>query len=1093
VRRVGGSLVVSPTDLTKFLACEHLTALDLEVAGGLRKKPNQSTDELLQLLSTKGIEHEKRYLESLRQSRAVVEIPDEEFSTAERAAQTENAIRAGADVIYQAAFLYDGRIGYADFLLRTDRPSDLGAWSYDVADTKLARRLKVPALLQMASYGEHLRRVQGQPPVTLTVVAGDGTQHQFPFASVESYARRLVARFDAFVASPPATIAEPVEHCEQCRWIVDCYRTWRASDHLSFVAFLGSRQRKLIEDAGITTMAELGMKTADDLPAEINRGTRERILRQARLQLCERADGKPHYELLEPVESFGLLSLPEPDPADLYLDFEADRYIEPDGREFLAGIGDISGVFTALWAHSPEEERALTEQLIDQILCAWQAYPGMHVYHYAPYEKAALTRLVQRHTTREAELDILLRAQVFVDLYAVVRHGMVISKESYSIKKLEAFYWGAVRSKNSEVAEALSSTLAYEQWLVDGKQSHLDAIEAYNKDDVDSTRDLQRWLEHRRSELSKQHGTTFDRPVLEDPETKQPTHAERAEQDLVHRLLDGGHDLLAGLVGWHRREDRPAWWEFFRYADLPDEELLADATALGGPGTPTYQYAVKRSHVWRYPIPAQETRLAVDDLAFDVDSRKAVGTIVALDLAAGWVDLKFGQTAPPPSPRGLEPGGPVNTTVLRASIATTADNLLASTQTLATRLIDRVVPSSLPVCPDETPSDALIRIGTMLDGEVLAVQGPPGTGKSYNAARLIREWLDQGKKVGVTSLSHSVIGGLLTTVGRPALQKATEDQWCGDLAVAWTNDNSAVVKALADGDHKLVGGSAWLWARPDLRDSVDVLIVDEAGQFSLANAVAVAPAARSMVLLGDPQQLTQPTLAEHPYGAGVSALEHLLEGHPTVPPNRGIFFDRTWRMHPDVNEFVSLTSYEGRLHSRPGTEQQAIGEAGPWSGTGLRWVPVPHTDNSTSSDEEAAVVADIIADLINTSWTNSDGHTAPVTADDILVVAPYNVQVAVLRQALPAGIRVGTVDKFQGREGAVVIYSLTSSSSADAPRGIDFLYDTHRLNVAISRAKALAIVVGSPALLDAAVAKPDQVPLINAYCRYVESALQVPI
>jgi len=284
-----------------------------------------------------------------------------------------------------------------------------------------------------------------------------------------------------------------------------------------------------------------------------------------------------------------------------------------------------------------------------------------------------------------------------------------------------------------------------------------------------------------------------------------------------------------------------------------------------------------------------------------------------------------------------------------------------------------------------------------------------------------------------------------------------------------------------------------LWAREELAEAVDVLVVEEAGQFSLANAVAVARAAKSLVLLGDPQQLTQPTQAEHPYGAGVSALEYLLDGHPTIPRDLGIFFDRTWRMHPTVNEFVSRTAYEGRLVSRAGCERQSIGGTGPWSGSGLRWVPIEHTDNSTSATEEAEVIAAIVGDLLGTPWTNADGVTAPINVDDILIVAPYNVQVGVLRAALPAGIRVGTVDKFQGRQGVVVIYSLTSSTANEAPRGIDFLYNTHRLNVAVSRAKTLAILIGSPALLDAPVTKPEHVPLVNAFCRYVDMAYAVVV
>lgn len=1098
MQRTDSGLVVSPTDLTKFLACAHLTALDLQVANGQRSRPYSKTDEMLELLFEKGRDHEAKYLNLLKATRQVTEIEQDGKSRTARAADTEAAMRAGAEVIYQAAFLHDGRVGYADFLLRVDgRDSTFGNWSYDVADTKLARRLKVAALLQMATYGEHLRRIQAHPPQTLTVVAGDGVEHPFPFAHVEAYARRVTARFDQFVAASAPTIAEPVEQCTQCRWAAECNNAWRGADYLSFVAFLGRRQRNLFADARITTMAALAGASADNLPRAISRDTRGRLVRQAQLQVRERTTGEPCYELLDPKANLGLLSLPEPDPADLYLDFESDRYVEPDGIEYLAGIGEANGTFSMLWAHSAEQEKALVETLIDRILAAWRANPGMHVYHYAPYEQSALKRLVARYGTREYELDVLLRAEVFVDLYAVVRQALLVSKESYSIKKLEAFYWADERRKNTEVAEAVSSMLEYEQWLQDRNQQHLDDVAAYNKDDVDSTRDLHRWLEQRRVELCELRGTDIPRRTPEEGKSYEPSEEELAERDLAERLLAADRPLLAGLVGWHRREARPEYWEFFRFGKLTDEELVDDAIAIGQLGAPEYRRDILRSKIWRYPFPPQETRLRAGDTVHNVQDRKAVGEVVDLDPAAGWIELKIGATRDAPTLLGLQPTGPIDAKAARASLRETGELVLAGGTNLPALLLDQVVPASLPTRPGETPEDALIRIGTALNGEVLAVQGPPGTGKSYNASTLIRALLDQGKTVGVTALSHAVIGGLLAKVDRPGLQRSTHEQWCGNPSIVCADDNKKFDKLRDDTQPKLIGGTAWLWTRDAMKDSVDVLVIDEAGQFSLADATAVARAAKSVVLLGDPQQLRSPTVAEHPHDAGVSALEYLIGEHDTIAAERGIFFDRTWRMHPDVNAFVSHIAYEDKLESHPSTVGQCIAGTGWFSGTGLRYVPVVHADNSTSSPEEAAVVAQIVDGLLGTAWTNEKGVTAPITAADVLIVAPYNVQVATLRDAMAGhvadGLRVGTVDKFQGKEGAVVIYSTASSSADDAPRGTDFLFDTHRLNVAISRARAMAIMVSSPTLLDVAASKPESIPLINAHCCFAEMATPVAV
>ena len=268
----------------------------------------------------------------------------------------------------------------------------------------------------------------------------------------------------------------------------------------------------------------------------------------------------------------------------------------------------------------------------------------------------------------------------------------------------------------------------------------------------------------------------------------------------------------------------------------------------------------------------------------------------------------------------------------------------------------------------------------------------------------------------------------------------------------------------------------------------DYLFIDEAGQVSLADAVAMSPCARNLVLLGDPQQLPHVTQGIHPGGVGVSVLEHLLEGHDTVPPDRGLFLEQTWRMHPDVCEFISALAYDGRLQSQADCARQTITSAG-LSGTGLRYLPVPHAGNAQQSIEEAGAIADEIRRLLATgTFTDRNGTRRPLTPADILVVAPYNMQVRCLLQSLPAGVEVGTVDKFQGREAPVVFFSMASSSGDDIPRGLEFLFSRNRLNVAISRAKAMAVLVCSPRLLETRCRTVEQMRLVNGLCALAERA-----
>ena len=1088
-------LVLSPTDLTKHLACPHISTLDLAALDGQARGPGVVADDTLDLVFRKGMDHERAYLQRLRhQGRVVTEIPGG-YDVAGRIhaeQQTLAAMHAGADVIYQATF-YDGHWGgQADFLLRTDRPSDLGNWSYDIADTKLARRLKVPALLQMATYAARLAQLQGKSPQFLIVVTGDGVERPWRLADVASYARRARSRLRHAVEERPASEPVPVAYCSQCRWKTTCGDLWEAADDLSLVAGMRKDHRQTLVAAGISTVADLARASSTDLPRGIGKRSRERLVQQARLQMLERTTGAATYELLPPEAGKGLLGLPAPSRGDVYLDFEGDPFANDGaGREYLAGLWDRDSNFTPWWAHSFEQEQTLTERLVDDLIGRLKADPEMHVYHYAAYEQSALKRLTGRHGTRENELDTLLRGERLVDLYAVVRNGIRISKPSYSIKKLEDFYWGHTRKAGSEaeVADAMTSVVEYERFLVESDSGILASIEAYNREDVRSTHDLHVWLEERRHELEAIHRPLARRERKDGTASEESSVALQAEGALSERLRKADQPLLAGLVGWHRREERPKWWEFFRVADLDDEMLVEDGSTIGGVSAPRQVGEVKTSYLWRYEFEPQDCKLSVGDGAIDVDEPHAcLGTVVELDPVAGFVVLKRSKKIAPGQPRGFGPDGPINVKVLQASIARVGAQVLAGDSPLGKALLDRLVPRGLQVETAASPAELVLSVGRALSGEVLAVQGPPGSGKTTTAAALIRALLDDGLTVGVTALSHKVINNLLQAVGRPAWQKWDQPQDSGSGQITLAGSNGEVVAGLSSAATNLVGGTAWLWAREDMQDLVDVLVIDEAGQFSLANAVAVSSAAGSMVLLGDPQQLTQPSQAIHPDGAGISALDHLLDGHDTIPADRGVFLDRTYRMHPAITAFVSTTSYDGRLDSVEGLDVQSIQAAGALSGSGLRWLPIAHKANTSASDQEAEAVADLIDDLCGGTWVDAQGVERPLSLDDVLVVAPYNRQVARLIDKLPVGARVGTVDKFQGQQAPVVIYSTASSSADDAPRGVDFLYDLHRLNVAVSRAKVLTVIVASPDLLDAQVHSPEQLRAVNALCRYVEQA-----
>lgn len=1109
-------LVLSPTDLVAHLECPHLTTLNREVAEGTRAKPGHH-DPGADVVRRRGDEHEAAVLSDMAATYRVVEIP-RASGPAEAEELTFAAMKDGADRIFQATF-YDGRWrGHADFLVRNDsRASGLGDWSYDIADTKLARHVKASALLQMAVYAQRLDELQGVPPETLTVILGNRESVAVPFVDVAAYTRRAMREFEEWLAAPPSTYPVRVAHCAICPWAEHCAQQWRDDDDLVLVPFLRRDQRDAFGAAGITTVEALAAATDGALEAvrSVGASTKRKLADQARLQVEARAGAVPPYRFVTPVEPRrGLAALPEPDDGDLFLDLEGDPFFGDHGIEYLWGVSDVQDAFTAWWAHDAVAEQRAFEHVVDHAMRTWREHPGMHVYHYAPYEPSRLKQLSQRYGSRVDEVDALLRGERLVDLYAVVRQGLRVGTESYSIKALEQFYDPDSRA-GAEVKDAGASIVEYERWLAERDQSILDAIEAYNRDDCISTRRLRDWLEERRAELvglghavhrpgddladPAQHLTERD-PELVAVEARllADVPADRDAQSPAHRA----QVLLADLLEWHRRENRAEWWEFFRVRALALDELTDEPATLGGLRDPELLRREANSGVWRYHLPPQECRLRVGERAGHAGHEGGSSTIVRLDLDLGRVDLKRAIRNEQPHPVALLPQGPVPTQVqedaLRRIGTWVGEHGIdgeGTYQGVRDLLLGRSprLSGDVPLRLDgEAGVEALCRVAPSLAG-ALPVQGPPGAGKTYAGSHAVIRMLRAGRTVGITALSHRVITNLLDAVmaaddpAAPvvrAIQKADDGNASRRDGVTVVTSNGDVESALADGSVNLVAGTGWLFARPDVH--VDVLVIDEAGQFSLANAVAAGEAADALILLGDPRQLPQPAKGTHPEGAGASALEHVLGNHDTVPPDRGLFLDTTWRMHPDVCAPVSELSYDSLLHPRDGLERQIVAGDDELSGAGIRWYPVPHVGCSVRSDAEVDVVVDLVDRLTGREWTDADGRVSRLGADHILVVAPYNAQVGQLIATLDGRARVGTVDKFQGQQAPVVIVSLTTSSAADAPRGVDFVANRNRLNVAVSRARSLAVLVGSPALLTAPARSVEQLQGINTLCRLIE-------
>lgn len=953
---------------------------------------------------------------------------------------------------------------------------------------------------------------------------------------------------------PPAdTYPEPVEHCAICRWRVPCQQRRRDDDDLSLIASITARQRKVLKASGISTRR--GFAALVEVP-QFDHVSPQGIARaqaQARLQVQGEDRGLLLWEFVDPgrtedetlAANRGLTALPPRSPGDLFFDIEGARYYSEDGIEYglqyLFGIVDTAELddhgrpnYHEFWSFDRKDEKRAFEQVVDFIVDRRTRNPDLHVYHYNHYEPTALDhlselhetrediigRLMGRFATREDEVDHLLRRRVFVDLYRVVRQGIRASVESYSLKRIEGLYGFRREIGLDEVDERM---LGFERALDDSTArenvENQRVIAGYNADDCRATLELRNWLEDRRSDLAASLGVDeIPRPVASD-ETERTIEPEF--QALIGSLIAGIPDeertpeqearsLMADLLDWHRRDSKPGWWRFFRLQDLTDEELLAEPDAIGTLELVGTIAEHQRSIIVRYRFPAQEHPFRPGDQAVDPHSGKQ-WMIYDIDDAAGCLDIRRGRDNMSPHPSALIESGPIDTSSHRARLRDLAAQVAAIGNAAWTSgpefdLLLRRPPNvgagdHWTLRRDgEDVVEAGRRLAVALADSCLAVQGPPGSGKTFTGAKQIVDLVRAGRRVGVTANSHAVIRNLLNEValqnelGRPLLigQKPDSAEIFASPHATVYRQAPRLLGALSSGDAEVVGGTTWLWTREDFRDSVDVLVVDEAGQMSLANALGAAQAAPNLILLGDPQQLGQPSAAAHPPGSDISALERVLGEHVTMPEDIGLFIEHTRRMHPDVCAFTSEVFYEGRLASLEELRNQSVLGPGRFTGAGLRILDIVHDGNDDSSPEEAQVVAELVAELCAQQWQKADLSVDTIGLEGILVVTPFNAQIHEIQEALRArgilGARVGTVDKFQGQQAPVVIYSMASSTAEDAPRGMEFLYDLRRLNVATSRARCLAILVSSPELVRVFCRTPRQIVLANALCRFREMA-----
>jgi len=1209
MQKIDASVVLSPTDLANHLACKHLSWLNYRaMLGGPR--PSKEEDELSEILRQYGTEHEATYFEALKThlqtiNRTIVNLDSDRDQSApytvaaleERAKLTAEKLADGPDAVYQPTFFSQengiGWVGRADFLVATDTPSQLGNYSFEPEDTKLARIAKVNAVLQLCSYAEHLTAMQGVEPEFIHVVTGSAKEGKVSIrlSEVSAYFRHIKQVLQNEVLNQFQGHSEPVpvENCTMCRWNKDCTRWWREHDHLSFVAGLQNGHREALNANGIFTLKEFATSDTSLVVSDIEDESLHRLRRQAQLQYTTRvnreldAEALPETEFLLPLKDFrGFNLLPTPNPGDLFYDIEGHPYRTDEGLEYLHGFSwqeaDGSFQYKEIWAHTAEQERQALIEVLD-FINERRAMPGfedMRVYHFGHYEPSALRRLATRYATRETELTALLRERVFCDLSRVVAQSMRIGVESYSIKKLEQLYRF---NRTDMVSDGGLSIVFYEKWLQsvdteefgrDGDTSVLRQLATYNMNDCYSTNELRNWLEIQRAVLAEQLIGTPDelaklvRPDLraaigDDGNIGQGLVAQlnmlRFDTELSEETIETHKHrwLMADLLDFHKREKAVDTYEFFNLLTMENDELFDSPSALSGlkfveqldsGTTKSAKLGFKSIRRYRFD-PTQITKIkpgsSLTSSTFwpareDGMDSGATGsaTVLELDLDNGLIDLDIrSETSNPTNPTSIFEQEYFSKSQFEDALIEFAKLVNESDVSAFQSAHDilglrpprfrngfelRSVSENLQV----TPSDIADSID-QLDNSYLVIQGPPGTGKTFSSANAILELVKRGHRIGITANTHAAAHQLLSEIARFAADHGFSDDSPirivvkpkdGEVQpvfnkrgvdVKFVKDAKKIASTLSD--FNIVVGTSFLFSNSAMRSSVDTIIIDEAGQLSLADSLAVSLAARNTVLVGDPQQLKQPTRASHPGTSGLSGLEHINQGHDVVPPEYGILLRITRRMHPAIAKFISEQVYEGKLEADPPCANQRIGEGGLVSGSGLYWLPVQHDGCSVRSIAEVAAVVKIYESVLGKQFTDKQGNTRPIEPHDIFVIAPYNAQVQELRRQLLTsriaasfGVtedslrqRVGTVDKAQGSEAPIVLVSYTSSSANDIPRNFEFLYSKNRFNVAVSRAQAITVVIASPELLNVNCKTIDQVRLANMLCRYVEMATPLAV
>lgn len=1093
----------SPSDLVSFYSSpyESLVKKYIKDNDYLYAKEDPE-DPFLQIISSKGVDHEKLILKELMQKNmTVVSINQSDKDLMEK--QTIDSMRGGIDVIYQGSISNENFYGRPDFLIKNNTKSKLGNYSYEIWDAKLSRSIKPEHIIQLCCYSDMVFEITQSLPERALIITGDKNKEVIRLNDYFSFYTLVKESFlkihNTKLISPP----NPSEYTNWGKFSDHAAMVLKEQDALHQIADIKNSQIHKLNDVEIFTLSDL-LKDDAKKPLKMEQKVFDRIKRQAKLQKTSDEDEKIRYEVIENDDlKTGFYVLPEKSKNDIYFDLESNPLNHEFVLHYLWGVSheDDDEGFKCWWAHNRKEMKEAFSDFIDWSYERWIQDKTMHIYHYGHFETTTIKSLMGEFGIKETKIDNLLRNGVFVDLHRIIKQSLCIGTEGYGLKKLEPLFRD---NRVNDVQSGQDSTVQYEAWSIqqDGRDhknsSILKEIWDYNKEDCDSLIILATWLRN------IQHQHNFNPvPKIFDDNIKESEDIEVILEELLSNLKDSKNKpfgkLLANLSLYHKRENKPVFWRMFDRLESTDEDLIGDLDSLGSlKSTGKVVDITSRSKGYEYSFDKnQDTKLKKGDQAIVKQDPSLNATIYDINPVKGTCVLKT-TSDKMPNFLSLVPFKVVNPGVIEKSIEKTATAYLQSgeikpcLENFLSRSRPRLkVDGEIDLSKwGENPLESCLKITTNLNNGYLCIQGPPGTGKTYVGSKLIANLVDKGYRVGVASNSHKAIDNLLQSVVKDLDDQNIEGQICrinnGFDPFYESSKRIEQYKSASNvsfkKEFKVFGGTAWSFSSPVFQDQLDYLFIDESGQVSLANVVGMSSSTDNLILMGDQMQLSQPTIGTHPENTGLSSLGYLLRDKPTIPSDIGILLPNTYRLHPDICDFVSKNVYEGRISAIEQNAQRVINpikNSKFLQPSGIKYIELDHSGNEQASFEEVEIIKKITDELLQST---KEGYAdSVINEDDILIISPYNHQTRILQDNLGSKYQIGTVDKFQGREAPVVIISMASSDIESSPRGIEFLFERNRLNVAITRALSLAIIVGSKNLITYNNSNINRMQLTNFY------------